>query len=131
MTLELTLMAVSGLGMIALLVHRHMEITRGIETRAAAMRQKADPVLRDIHRSTGRIASRFTLHTFVLALNRAFVYAVRFFMDISHKAHKASADLVEKASRKTEDLSKRGAASFYLKQIKDAKDHGGPGSIVE
>ena len=124
MAIELTLMVLSGAGMIALLVHKHLETSRGLETRAQEMREKADPILQDFHQNTGRFFSHITLHNVILRLNQGFVHVVRFFMNISHKAHKASADLVEKASKKTEDLSKAGTASFYLKQIKDAKDNG-------
>jgi hypothetical protein len=127
MALELTLMVLSGAGMIALLVHKHLEISRGLETRAQNMREKADPVLHTIHHSTGRFVSHITFHNALLVLNQTFVHIVRFFMDTSHKVHKVSSNLVEKASKKTEDLSRSGAASFYLKQIKDAKDNGGEG----
>ncbi len=124
MAIELTLMGLSAAGMIALLVHKHLETSRGLETRAQDMRDKADPVLQNIHQSTGRMVSHITFHNVVLGLNHGFVRVVKFFMDISHKVHTVSSGIVEKASKKTEDLSRSGAASFYLKQIKDAKDNG-------
>lgn len=124
MVIELSLMVLSGLGMFAILVHKHLELSRGLETRAQEIRQKADPILHDMHHTTNRLISRITIHNIVLNLNRGFVHGVRFIMNTSHKAHKISADIVEKASKKTEDLSRSGAASFYLKQIKDAKDNG-------
>ncbi|MDE1874806.1 MAG: hypothetical protein KGI79_02630 [Patescibacteria group bacterium] len=122
MTIQITIMAVSAAGMIALLVHKHLELSRGLETRVHDMRRKTDPVLSEIHQAAGRAVSHVTWSNIVLAVNLAFVRVVRFFMNVSHRVHKASSDLVEKASRKTEDLSKGGAASFYLKQIKESKD---------
>lgn len=119
---ELMLMTVAGIVMVALLAHRHLELSRGLETRAQDMREKADPILRNFHHSTGRMFSYFTVHNFVLVLNYAFVHVVKLFMELSHSVHKASSNIVEKASKKTEDLSKGGAASFYLKQIKETKD---------
>jgi hypothetical protein len=116
------IMAVSGLGIIALLVHKHLELTKGMQTRVQGVREKTDPILKDIRYTTSKAVSHVTLHNIILVLNHAFVHVVRFFMNISHRAHKASADLVEKASKKTEDLSKAGAASFYLKQIKESKE---------
>jgi hypothetical protein len=48
-------------------------------------------------------------------------------MHTSRKVHDVSSSIVEKASQKTSDLSKGGAASFYIKQIKDAKENGDNG----
>lgn len=122
MTLELSLMSISGLGMIALLVHKHLENTRGIATRIQEARKKADPILQELHGITSKIMARFTVNNAIIFLNRVFVYVVRFFMNVSRRVHIISSNLVEKASKKTEDLSRSGAASFYLKQIKDAKE---------
>ncbi|HVT74915.1 MAG TPA: hypothetical protein VHD69_00635 [Candidatus Paceibacterota bacterium] len=123
MTWELTLMAVSGIGMIALLAHKRSELSKGMPSaHVENVRVKADPVLYDIGRKTARAASQLTFRNIVLVLNHAFVALVRFFMDISHRAHKVSSNIVERASKKTEDLSRGGAASFYLKQIKETKE---------
>lgn len=122
MIIELLLMTVSAAAMIALLVHKHLEKTRGLETRAQEYREKTDPILRDFRHTTNRFFSHITVHNVILGLNQIFVQIVRFFMDVSHRAHKVSSDIVEKASKKTEDLSRAGTASFYLKQIKEKKD---------
>ncbi len=124
-------MAVAAIVMVSLLVHKHLELNRGLSTRAQGMREKTDPILRNIHHTAGRTVSYFTWHNIVLWLNFAFVKVVRFFMEISHKAHKVSSNIVEKASKKTEDLSKAGAASFYLKQIKDDKDASAATTVAE
>src|SRR5437870_5408849 len=103
MMLELTLMAVSAVVMVSLLVHKHLELSKGLETRAQGMREKADPILRNIHHEAGRAFSYVTWHNIVLWLNFALVKVVRFFMEISHRAHKASSGIVARASKKTED----------------------------
>ena len=131
MTLELSLMTISGLGMIGLLIHKHLENSRGIATRLKELRTKADPTLHRVHISVSSILSKITIGSIVIFFNKIFVYVVRLFMNVSHKVHTVSSDLVEKASKKTEDLSKAGAASFYLKQIKDAKENGGDGEVKE
>ncbi len=115
-------MTVSAIGIISLLVHKHIELSRGITTKVQEMRAKTDPVLRSIQHTTGKFLTYFTLHNGVLLINWLFVHVVRSMMYISRKVHDISATLAEKASQKTEDLSRGGSASFYLKQIKDAKD---------
>ncbi|HVU06795.1 MAG TPA: hypothetical protein VHE10_03355 [Candidatus Paceibacterota bacterium] len=123
MTLELTLMTVAAAGMIALLVHKRSELAKGAASaRVENVRTKADPFFQDIAHKSMRLASQLTFRNLVLVLNHAFVAVVKFFMDVSHRAHKVSSNIVEKASKKTEDLSRGGAASFYLKQIKETKD---------
>ncbi len=122
MIYELTLMAVSGIVMAALLLHKHLELSRGIETRAQEVREKADPILRNLHHTTGRFLSYFTAHNAVLLANFALVHVVKLFMELSHSVHRASSAIVERASKKTEDLSRGGAASFYLKQIRQTKE---------
>jgi hypothetical protein len=42
-------------------------------------------------------------------------------MYVSSKAHRVSSNIVDKASKKTEDLSRGGSASFYLKKIKESR----------
>jgi len=128
MILELTLMGIAVGVMATLIVHKHLESTRGLTTSVHEMRQKTDPVLNDIRYTTGRVFSYVTLHNFVVVLHYAFVHVARWIMDVSHIVHKTSSSLVEKASKKTEDLSRRGASSFYMKQMKDAKESGGNGA---
>ena len=124
MVLELSLIIVSGLLMLGLLAHKRMETARGVQTKVYDMRQKTDPVLRNLHHTTGRFFSYLTFHNAILLANYIFVAVVRFFMNMSKKVHDTSSAIVAKASKKKEDLSRGGAASFYLKKIKEGKDTG-------
>lgn len=119
MILELLLLAVSFIAMVAILVHRHLESSRGALTYVENVRAKADPVLRDVRHITSRMVSYFTVRNGVLLANYIFVHIVRFLMLFSHKVHTISSEVVSKASQKKEDLTRGGAASFYLKKIKE------------
>ncbi len=122
MILELTLMLVSMAAMTGLIVHKRLEPTWGVTAPLRDVREKTDPILRHMHRSTNKVFGYVTIHNGVLLANYVFVHIVRFLMRASSKIHNLSSDIVEKASRHTEDLSRGGAASFYLKKIKEDKD---------
>lgn len=122
MTLELTLMAVSIVSMVVLLVHKKLELSRGENASLSEVRGKTDPVLQNLHHTTGKFFSYFTLHNTILLTNYLFVHVVRICMRVSSKVHTVSSDIVTKASKKTEDLSRGGSASFYLKKIKETKN---------
>lgn len=122
MILELSLMTVSGIAMALVLIHRHLETTRGIKTAVHDIREKADPVIYGFHKSTDRFFSYLTLHNAVLFANLIFVFIVKIFMYVSSRVHHVSSNIVDKASKKTEDLSRGGSASFYLKKIKESKN---------
>ncbi len=124
MALELSLMAVSAGGMIFLLIHKYMEVNKGTKTAMQNVREKTDPVLRDIHQTTNKVLSLINPNDIIFLANHVFVFIVRFFMYVSHRVHTTSSSIVEKASKKKEDLSRGGAASFYLKQIKESKENG-------
>ncbi len=117
--------------MIGIIVHKRYESSRGAHPSLAAVRTKADPVLRDVHNTTGRFISYMTVKNAVLLANYVFVHVVRFLMHFSHKVHKVSSEVVSKASQKKEDLVRGGAASFYLKKVKEATKGGGEGKIEE
>ena len=122
MILELVLMTVSIVAMVLVLVHKHLETTRGLKTAMHVVREKTDPVIYDFHKSTDRLFSYLTLHNAVLLANLIFVFVVKLLMYVSSKAHSVSSDIVDKASKKTEDLSRGGSASFYLKKIKESRN---------
>lgn len=124
MILELVLMIVAVLVIVALFVHKNIEVARGLKPALHEARQKSDAVIHGVNQRGAKFFSYFTFHNFILLLNYAFVHTVRFFMRLSRKVHDVSSNLVEKASKKTEDLSKASAASFYIKQIKDVKESG-------
>lgn len=122
MILELTLMSVSIFSMAVLLIHKKIELARGASAPLTEVRGKTDPVLQNLHHTTGKFFSYFTLHNTVLLINYLFVHVVRLCMHASNKVHTVSSDIVSKASKKTEDLSRGGSASFYLKKIKETKN---------
>jgi hypothetical protein len=122
MILELSLMTVSIVAMALVLVHKHLETTRGLKTSVHTFREKADPVIYDFHKSTDRFFSYLTLHNAILLANFIFVFIVKILVYVSSKAHRVSSDIVDRASKKTEDLSRGGSASFYLKKIKESKN---------
>ncbi|MDO8579518.1 MAG: hypothetical protein Q7R72_01440 [bacterium] len=125
MILEFLLMAVSVTVMAFLLIHKYMEINRTRKTAIFDIRQKTDPVLRNLHQTTDHILSHVTLHNTILLANHIFVFIVKSFMNISHTVHTVSSNIVEKASKKRENISRVGATSFYMKQIKKSKTQGG------
>jgi hypothetical protein len=127
MILEAIAMSVGAVAMAAIIVHRHLEVTRGLRTAAVIdIREKADPILRGIHHTAGDAFSYVTLHNFVVLCHWLFVRVVRAVMLLTRAIHDSAARIVHKASQKTEDLSRSGAASFYLKQIKEGKDATAP-----
>ena len=117
-------MIVSGAVIAFLYFHNHLELNHGAVTKIQSIRVKTDPLIERLKQRINHALSYLTLRHFSIFLHNLFVYAARFFMHLSRKVHDSSARLAEKASQRREDLSKGKAASFYLKQIKDAKDNG-------
>lgn len=117
-------MTVSGAVIAFLYLHNHLERNHGVVTKVQSIRTKTDPLIERLKQRINHALSHLTLHHLSIFLHNLFVYAARFFMHLSRKVHDSSSRLVEKASQRREDLSKGKAASFYLKQIKDAKDNG-------
>jgi hypothetical protein len=122
MAIELSLMMVSLAVMAGLLVHKSFELLKGTTKPMDNVRGKVDPILQGVNHTTGKFASYLTVHNAVLLANYVFVKIIRLFMHASNKMHRVSSEIVEKASKKTEDLSRGGAASFYLKKIKEGKE---------
>jgi hypothetical protein len=122
MILELSLLILSCLAMVALLVHKQRESSQGVRASVENVRAKTDPLLRNVRHTTGRFVSYISVRNGVLFANYVFVHVVRFMMHASHKVHRVSAEVVSRASKKKEDLTRGGAASFYLKKIKEGKE---------
>jgi hypothetical protein len=129
MILELSIMSGSALIMTALMVHRHFETKRGAMPRVHALREKVDPVLRAAHSKVNAVFGYMTLHHAWLLAHDGVVRGGKLFMLFLRRTHAVSSIIVEKASRRKEDLSKGKAASFYLKQIADVKEEGTKGEI--
>ncbi len=117
-------MSGSALVMTALLVHKSVEAKRGTVPQVHNFRERIDPLLKAMHDKMNVLFGRMTLwHVWILA-HDAVVRFGKLFMLFLRRTHAVASIVVEKASRRRENLSKGGAASFYIKQIKDAKDTG-------
>ncbi len=121
MITELSLMAGSLMIMVGLYLHRYAVTTHGMSTRADKVKEKMDPIIEDAHAKTNSVIASFNWRAISLFVHDVFVYVAKLFMHASRKTHNVSSALAEKASQRKENLSKGGAASFYIKQIKDAK----------
>lgn len=130
MILELSLLIISCAVMITVLVHKHRESARGALLTVHNVRSKTDPVLHNVRHVVLRFISYLTVKNAVLLGNYLFVHAVRFLMKFSHKIHRLSAEFVSRASKKKEDLTRGGTASFYIKKIKEDAKKEGSGEIV-
>ena len=115
-------MSGSALLMSALLIHKRLETKRGAMEKVSEMREKFDPVLRTAHSKVNVIFGYFTFRQVWILLHDGIVRGGKLFMLFLRRTHAVASIIVEKASRRREDLSKGGAASFYLKQVKDAKE---------
>lgn len=122
MILELSLMGGAFAVMVALYVLHYLESHRGVLTPAHKVGDIADPILEDLQAKSNELISHFNRHTLSLFMHSLFVYVGRFFVRLSDKTYEVSSNIVERASQRKEDLSKAGAPSFYVKQIKEAKD---------
>lgn len=116
-------MSGSALLMTSLMVHKYLESKRGAAmAQVSEIRQKFDPVLRTAHSKVNVAFGYFTFRHLWILLHDVVVRGGKIFMLFLRRTHAVISLVVEKASRRREDLSKGGAASFYLKQVKDAKD---------
>lgn len=112
----------SALLIIALLVHKRLETKRGAVAKVHELREKFDPILRTAHSKVNAFFGHITFHNISIAAHDAVVRGGKLFMVLLRRTHAVSSVIVEKASRRKEDLSKGKAASFYLKQIADVKE---------
>lgn len=107
---------------IALYVVHYLESRRGVLTPLHKVEDRTDPILEDLQAQTNGLIAHFNRRTLSLFMHSLFVFIGRLFVRLSDKTYEVSSSLVEKASQRKEDLSKAGAPSFYVKQIKEAKD---------
>ena len=124
-------MSIAAVLMGLMFAHKHMEASRGSLGVMSNVREKADPLLRKTQDRVNAVASKFTWKEILVHAHNLFVFIGRLFMHISYRINRLSAKLVEKASRRKEDLSKRSAASFYMKQVSDAKENAEKGEIKD
>ena len=123
-------MGIAAAVMAVLYLLYYLESHRGILTPAHKVGDVADPILEDLHARTNELLAHFNRRTLSLFMHSLFVHVGRLFVRLSNKTYEISLNIVEKASRRKEDLSKAGTPSFYVKQIKEAKN-GSVGEAVD
>ncbi len=122
MLLEIVLISISLAVVTALFVHKHVESAAGAHPKIVTVREKADTHVKQAIIHAEKAASSITFRNIVIVLNGIVVWVARMFLFLSSATHRAFHRLVEHGSRRQENLKRRGAASFYLKQITEKKD---------
>jgi len=122
MILEITLISIALSVLIALFVHKHFEQIQGAHPTVVDVRNKADDHVEAAVKHAETAVSSITLHNGVLVANGTVVWIARIFLKISSTVSHIFHHIVERGSRRQESLKQGGAASFYLKQIKENKD---------
>ncbi|PJE74231.1 MAG: hypothetical protein COV01_01915 [Candidatus Taylorbacteria bacterium CG10_big_fil_rev_8_21_14_0_10_41_48] len=122
MILEITIISIALVVLIVLFVHKYLEQVRGAHPKIVDVRNKADVQVETAVKHAEMAVSSITLHNTVLVANGTFVWIARFFLHIFSTIGRAFHHIVERGSRRQESLKQGGAASFYLKQIKENKD---------
>ena len=124
MVVELTFFSLSGLVIIGLFIHKHLEQSNGqVHASVHETRRRADNFFHDVFMSIHGALSRITSKNAIIAVNAGVVVIVRGILAVIDFIRNNVHTFVEKASRKQETLKNGGAASFYLKQIKDVKEN--------
>ncbi|MFA6095337.1 MAG: hypothetical protein WC767_00630 [Candidatus Paceibacterota bacterium] len=123
MVLEIVFIAISVVVIAAVLVHKHFELAKGAAHPAVAdVRGKADVRVETAIAHTEAAVSKVTLRNGVMVANGAVVWTARILLAISSAVSHAFHIIVERASHRQDKLKNGGAASFYMKQIREAKD---------
>lgn len=122
MVLEITLISIAIAVFVALFVHKQMELSKGAHPRISDVRSKADAHVETAVKHAETAVSSITLRNSVFVANGAVVWVARFFLIIFSTVSRIFHRIVEHGARRHEDLKQGGAASFYLKQIKENKD---------
>lgn len=123
MILEITLISIAVVVLVVLFVHKYIEQAKGAHPKVADVRTKADEHVETVVKHAETAVSSITLHNGVLVVNGAVVWIARIFLRISSIVSRLFHHIVERGSRRQENLKQGGAASFYLKQIKENKEN--------
>ena len=121
MTLEITLISIAIVTLVILFVHKYFELSRGTHPRVTTLRENADTHVETAVKHAETAVSSITLHNSVLVANGTVVWIARVFLFIFSSVSGAFHRVVEHGSRRQESLKQGGAASFYLKQIKESQ----------
>lgn len=122
MAFEITLISIAIVVLVALFAHKYVEMSRGASPRIQGARSKADAHVETVVKHAETAVSSITLRNGVFVANGAVVWVARFFLVIFSTVSRVFHHIVEHGSRRHESLKQGGAASFYLKQIKEEKD---------
>ena len=122
MTLEITLISIAIALFVVLFVHKHLELSKGAHPHVQRVRSKVDTHVETVVKHTETAVSSITLRNSVFVANGAVVWIARFFLVVFSTVSRIFHRIVEHGARRHEDLKQSGAASFYLKQIKENKD---------
>ena len=121
MVLEITLISIAVVTLVILFVHKYLELSRGVHPTVTTVREKADAHVKTAVKHAETAVSSITLHNSVIVLNGLVVFISRFFLIIFSTVSRVFHYIVEHGSRRHESLKQGGAASFYLKQIKESR----------
>jgi hypothetical protein len=122
MILEITLISIAIVILVTLFVHKYFELSRGTHPRVTTLRENADTHVETAVKHAETAVSSITLHNSVLVANGTVVWIARVFLFISSSVSRAFHRVVEHGARRQESLKQGGAASFYLKQIRENKE---------
>jgi len=106
---------------VILYIQHHLESSRGILSPMHKVGDRTDHLIENLKVKTNGFIAHLNRRTVSFFLHSFFVYIGRGFVRLSDKVYEVSSHIVEKASQRKENLSKAGAPSFYVKQIKEVK----------
>ena len=120
--MSLILFVASGIVLLFLIVHKHVEVAYGRGLIMKTLAHKADIWFHARFTSFNVLVSKITLKTIVHALNFSFVWLVRVFLAFGSFISKNVRELIKRFAHKEGSLNNSGAASFYLKEIKESQN---------
>lgn len=121
--MSLALFVISGAVLIFLIIHKHVEVVYGRGLIMKSLAHDADIWFHARFTTIGSFTKRLSLKNFVLVLNFSFVWLARVFLAFGSFISKNVRGLIERFAHKEGSLDNSGAASFYLKQIKENRDN--------
>ena len=122
MILEIISISIAVVLVGVLFVHKQIELSRGTKQAVAIVREKADVHVESAVKYAETAVSSITVRNSVLVANGAVVWTARVLLHVFSAASRVFHHLVERGSRRQENLKQGGAASFYLKQIREVKN---------
>jgi hypothetical protein len=121
--MTLALFIGSGIGLVYLLVHKHMEIVYGRRLIMKTLAHKADIWFHVRFKELGHVLSFLNKRNIARWINMFAVLVVRGVLALIGLVRKNTRGAVEKLSKTQETLKERGSASEYLRQIGETKNN--------